>query len=238
MAAASPLLQLGLLHMRPIQFWLKQRVPAAAWRHGCHRVMVTQTCVSALTHWRNPLWLKQGMTLDTAHKRKVVMTDASNKGWGALCEGKLTFGLWFEEESTLHINSLEMLAVCLACQFFLPDIRGHNVLVRSDSSSVPTILRVLKGPPFEPLQSLSLRAAEICPAVSIGVGDLQALSINPACQEFGPNDSKVILNPRLGYVPKVLSTPFRAQVIALSTFLPQWAARNHCSARQAPENLC
>ncbi len=33
--------------------------------------------------------------------------------------------------------------------------------------------------------------------------------------EFGPNDSKVVLKPRLGYVPKVLSTPFRVQVIAL-----------------------
>ncbi len=32
MAAASLVLQLGRLHMRPIQFWLKQRVPSAAWR--------------------------------------------------------------------------------------------------------------------------------------------------------------------------------------------------------------
>ncbi len=40
------------------------------------------------------------------------MTYASNKGWGALCKGKLTFGLWSEEESGLHINCLEMLAVC------------------------------------------------------------------------------------------------------------------------------
>ncbi len=31
--------------------------------------------------------------------------------------------------------------------------------------------------------------------------------------EFGPNDYKVVLKPRFGYVPKVLSTPFRAQVI-------------------------
>ncbi len=29
-----------------------------------------------------------------------------------------------------------MLAVCQACQFFLPDIRGHHVLVHSDSRSV------------------------------------------------------------------------------------------------------
>ena len=34
--------------------------------------------------------------------------------------------------------------------------------------------------------------------------------------EFGPNDSKVILKPKHGYVPKSLNTPFRAQVISLS----------------------
>ncbi len=42
MGAASPVLQLGLLHMRPIQFWMKQRVPSAAWHHGRHRVTVTR----------------------------------------------------------------------------------------------------------------------------------------------------------------------------------------------------
>ncbi len=34
MAAASPVLMLGLLHMRHIQFWLKQRVPSAPQRNG------------------------------------------------------------------------------------------------------------------------------------------------------------------------------------------------------------
>ncbi len=48
LAAASPVLQLGLFRMRPIQFWLKQRVPSVAWCHGCHRVMVTRACVSGL----------------------------------------------------------------------------------------------------------------------------------------------------------------------------------------------
>ncbi len=133
MAAASPVLQLGLPH---IQFWLKQRVPS---------VTVTRACVSVLAHWRDPFWPKQGVILDTAHRRKVVTTDASNKGWGALCEGKPTFGLWSEDESGLHINFLEMLAVCQACQFFLPDIRGHHVLVRSDSRSEVTYINYLGG---------------------------------------------------------------------------------------------
>ncbi len=85
---------------------------------------------------RDPFWLKRGMILDIAHRRKVVTTDASNKGWGALCEGKPSFGLWSEKESGLHINCLEMLAVCQPCQFFLPYIQRHHVLIRSDSRSV------------------------------------------------------------------------------------------------------
>jgi len=93
---------------------------------------LTRACVSAQAHWRDPFWLKQGVILDTAHRRKVVTTDAYNKGWGALCEGKPTFSLWSEEESGLHINCLEMLAVCQACQVFLPDVQGHHVLIRSD----------------------------------------------------------------------------------------------------------
>ncbi len=33
-------------------------------------------------------------------------------------------------------HQLEMLAVCQTFRFFLPDIRGHHVLIRSDSKSV------------------------------------------------------------------------------------------------------
>ncbi len=52
------------------------------------------------------------------------------------------------------------------------------------------------------------------------VGDLQALSVNPVCLEYGPNNSNLVLKTRLGYVPKVISTPFRSQVIMLSAFPP------------------
>ncbi|KAL0164048.1 hypothetical protein M9458_039801, partial [Cirrhinus mrigala] len=85
-----------------------------------------------------------------------------------------------------------------------------------------TVLRALKGPPFEPLPSSDLRPLTFKAALLLALasvkrmGDLQALSVSPSCLEFRPGDSKVILKPRHGYVPKVPSTPFRAQVITLS----------------------
>ncbi len=92
MAAASPVLQLGLLRMRPLQRWLKPRVPHNAWRHGRLHIRVNQACVTALTPWKNPRWMKKGVAMGLVYNRKVVTTDASNTGWGALCEGKQTFG--------------------------------------------------------------------------------------------------------------------------------------------------
>ncbi len=87
---------------------------------------------------------------------------------------------------------------------------------------LPTALRALKSPPYGPLQSVDLRPLTLKTALLLALasvkrmGDLQALSVSPSCVEFGPNDSKIILKPRHGYIPKVLSTPFRAQVITLS----------------------
>ncbi len=532
MAAASPVLQLGLLRMRPLQRWLKPRVLHNAWRHGRLHIRVNQACVTALTPWKNPRWMEKGVAMGLVHTRKVVTTDASNTGWGgavrrqtdlrplvkdgerlphqllgnasslsslpvfpagpnrtpcadslrqhvrgvlykspgrclleaplysgrapsgmgsaqpALAEGSTPAGqteprsryviseqcplrgvdapsaggsedledLWqgrsrpfrlqrqlslpsllFEgqgcvgprlaqppplcippdrpastgrqayqgtgsqgaiggplvEEPTLVVRadsatdssplarapetgsplsgernnmapstravgslhlaaqweptgfpervlntisearapstrrlyalkwsvfstwclnrgenpSTSELAVVLSfLQELLDKGRSHSTLkvfvaaiaafhapiagqsVGRDNSVVrflkgarrlnpprpltvptwdlPTVLRALKGPPFEPLQSTDLRSLSLKTALLLAlasvkrVGDLQALSTSPACLEFGPNDSKVVLKPRHGYVPKVLSTPFRAQVITLSALPP------------------
>lgn len=50
------------------------------------------------------------------------------------------------------------------------------------------------------------------------MGDLQILFINPTCLEFGQNDCVVRLKQRRGYVPKVLTTPFKVQDIILQEF--------------------
>ncbi len=64
---------------------------------------------------------------------------------------------------------------------------------------LPTVLRALKSPPFEPLQSVDLRPLTVKTALLLALasvkrmGDLQVLSVSPSCLEFGPNDSKIVL---------------------------------------------
>ncbi|KAL0183525.1 hypothetical protein M9458_019221, partial [Cirrhinus mrigala] len=99
-------------------------------------VAVDQACVEALIPWKNSQWMERGVPLGIVCRRKVVTTDASNTGWGALCYGKPAFGLWTKAEAGIHINCLEMLAACRALHFFLPDLKGHHVLVRLDSMTV------------------------------------------------------------------------------------------------------
>ncbi len=363
MSAASPVLQLGLLRMRPLQRWLKPRVPHNAWRHGRLHIRVNQACVTALTPWRNPRWMEKGVAMGLVHTRKVVTTDASNTGWIHRSN----------TESGFHINCLEMLAVCRACQFLLPDLIGRHVLIRSDNMSVVSYinhqggvsskrlfilaerllewaqlnLRSLRAahwlsywqqPPgpcpwdgisslrrmeqygtldpscglstfgrsmeptglpervlntisearapstrrlyalkwsFSPLGASTVAKTPLTPELAVVLSFLQELLDkghshstlkvfvaaiaafhcpysgpvgrqrqlscpfsevsqevestsapycpymgSAHCTEGGPNDSKVILKPRHGYVPKVLSTPFRAQVITLSALPP------------------
>lgn len=92
--------------------------------------------MAALAPWKSPQWLEWGVALDMFCARKVVSSDESNTGWGAMCEGKPTLGPWLKEKSQLHIKCLEMLALCRALLTFLPDLKGHHVLVHPDSMTV------------------------------------------------------------------------------------------------------
>ncbi len=49
---------------------------------------------------------------------------------------KPAFGPRSKKKGYLHINCLEMLAVWLSLRTFLPDLRGHHILVHSDSMMV------------------------------------------------------------------------------------------------------
>ncbi len=114
MAAASAVCPLGLLHMRPLQLWLKTRVPWTAWTSGCLSIAVTRGCIEAVP-------------LGSVVSRVVVTTDTTPHGWGAVCDGMPASGVWLKPQSQWHINCLELEAVLLALKDFQPQLEQQHV---------------------------------------------------------------------------------------------------------------
>ncbi len=136
MASASAVCHLGLLHMQPLQLWLKSRVPWTAWTSGRLSIAVTCGCIEALGPWRNPDLFSRGVPLGLVASRVVVTTDASTPGWGAVCEGMPASGLWSEPQTRWHINRLELEAVFLALKEFRAQLEWQHLLIRTDNTSV------------------------------------------------------------------------------------------------------
>ncbi len=91
-AAAAAVTPLGLVHMRPLQRWLHDRVPRWVWRQGTYRVSVTPSCRHTFSPWSDLAFLWAGVPLAQVSRHVVVMTDASTTGWGAMCNGHAAAG--------------------------------------------------------------------------------------------------------------------------------------------------
>ncbi|KAK7109784.1 hypothetical protein V1264_013769 [Littorina saxatilis] len=65
-----------------------------------------------------------------------MFTDASMVGWGAHLAHLTASGVWSATQSLLHINMLELEAVFLALQSFLPTVMGKHVRLHTDNTTV------------------------------------------------------------------------------------------------------
>ena len=65
-----------------------------------------------------------------------LFTDTSTEGWGAHLTSHQTSGMWSPRQRSLHINNLELLAVHLALQHFLPLVINKVMIVMTDNTTV------------------------------------------------------------------------------------------------------
>ncbi|KAK7919192.1 hypothetical protein WMY93_010476 [Mugilogobius chulae] len=133
MAATVHIVPLALLHMRPVQRYFR-RLGLCPQKDHRTMVLVTRQLRSTLLWWEVPDNLAQGNALGPVLRRQVLSSAASLVGWGAVHEGRGVQGRWTGRWLGQHINLLELQAVFLALQHFLPVLRGRHVLVRTDSS--------------------------------------------------------------------------------------------------------
>ncbi|MGH0150225.1 UNVERIFIED_CONTAM: hypothetical protein FKN15_047416 [Acipenser sinensis] len=93
MAIASSAIQLGLLHMHPLQVWLNtfQLHPK---RDRPRKLTVSCLCWTALRWWRKAPHRSKSIRMGVIYNHQVVTTNASNSGWGVVWAGRGVSGSW------------------------------------------------------------------------------------------------------------------------------------------------
>lgn len=144
--AAADLVQLGRLHMRPLQFHL-----LACWKP--HRdsldfpIPINHSCRVGIKWWMNPSIYSAGIPLVVPSPDFHLFSDASHSGWGAHLEplGLFVQGLWDPVSQDLHINNLELRAVFLALRHFQCIIGNSCVMIATDNSTVVAYIKKQGG---------------------------------------------------------------------------------------------
>ena len=79
-----------------------------------------------------------GMSIHPPDPNTFLFTDASYYGWGAHLEPmRLSFhGRWSEDQSQLHINMLEMMAIRFALKKSIKYIHHPCVMISTDNTTV------------------------------------------------------------------------------------------------------
>ena len=108
-----------------------------------------------LTCWIENLRLCNGRTFSQLSPQIIIQTHASLTGWGAVCNGIQTSGQWSEEDRTLNINVLELLAIKLALFSFTKGKRVKATHFQIDNKTALSYLLKMGGTKSEHITKLS-----------------------------------------------------------------------------------
>ena len=97
--------------------------------------------------WINPNRFETGITIHPPDPKFFLYTDASHFRWGAHLEPTtLSFhGRWTEDQSQLHINMLEMMAIRLALKQAITFIHRSCIMIYTDNTTVVSYINKQGG---------------------------------------------------------------------------------------------
>ena len=146
LSAAADLVLLGRLHLRPLQMCL-----LSVWKPHIlpldHPISINGMIRSHLQWWINPIRFETGTSIHPPDPKFFLYTDASHYGWGAHLEPTtLSFhGRWTENQSQLHINMLEMMAIRLALKQAKTFIHHSCIMISTDNTMVVSYINKQGG---------------------------------------------------------------------------------------------
>ena len=108
-------------------------------------VPLNKECQNDLQWWIDQLSTWNGRSIISPVPDLIITTDASLKGWGAVCQEVHTRGLWTREESLLQINTLKLKAALFALRAFSNNRKKFHVHLRMDNRTAVVYLLKMVG---------------------------------------------------------------------------------------------
>ena len=131
--ALRPFIHHGRLHLRFLQFWIKRHW--AQHRQSWDPQIQLDAEFFSQLRWFNRQEVLQGVPLHLPEPTLFFFTDASLTGWGANWPNSHLSGQWSPQDSSQHINWLELEAIHLAALQWGPQWHNQTVRMYCDNST-------------------------------------------------------------------------------------------------------
>jgi len=125
-------------------------------------ITLTEESKQELRWWLYNLQQWNGKAIISPNPDLMITTDASKKGWGAVCQNVTTQGLWSPAEAELHINVLELMAASFAVKSFTKNKQVRHVHLRVDNSMTMAQINKMGGPRSKSLLKVTLPLWHYC----------------------------------------------------------------------------
>lgn len=136
MNAATQSIPIAPVYYRNLQTCFREALQKN--QNHASAVILTEESRKELEWWRIHFSQWNDRSLIAHNSSLTIKTDASTKGWGAVCNKVHTGGPWSPQERTMRINCLELLAASLAVKCFAKDKTNLTIHLKMDSISALT----------------------------------------------------------------------------------------------------
>ena len=133
LTSAFPGVKFGPLHYRSLERCKIAALKKAKGNFDAN-MLLSQLAAQDIQWWINNIESSMNV-LSLGNASIVLTTDASKTGWGAVTSNSSASGQWKTEESTQHINCLELTAVLFGLKSLLNDVKRAHIKILSDNTT-------------------------------------------------------------------------------------------------------
>ena len=117
---------------------------------------ISEPCKLEIRWWLDNIEKVNGKLIRPNPIDEWLQTDASLKGWGASSKNISIGDRWTVEESSHHINYLELLAIFLGLKSFYKNDKNKHIGIKSDSSTAVAYINNMGGITSDKLDDLAI----------------------------------------------------------------------------------